>query len=89
MAAAASTTLWRMYGAKAGVPATVLTGLVAWQRIDERRHDLDDVIAGLVLGTVIAWNVTGGYEPRILGGRLTTGAHPGTGAPMIGLEWDL
>jgi hypothetical protein len=38
------------YGCWAGIPAYVLAGLVGWSRIDQREHDLSDVVFGSVLG---------------------------------------
>ncbi|MFN0050785.1 MAG: phosphatase PAP2 family protein, partial [Planctomycetales bacterium] len=37
------------YGWPIGVPAYVLAGLVGWSRIDQREHDLSDVVFGSLL----------------------------------------
>ncbi len=50
---ALASVLDKYYGPKAGLPAYTLAGVIAWTRIDERDHDLSDVVFGAVLGTVI------------------------------------
>lgn len=47
------------YGPKAGLPAYAMAGLIAWSRIDERDHDLSDVVFGATLGYVIGKAVAG------------------------------
>jgi len=41
------------YGPKVGIPAYMLAGAIGWTRIDQRDHDLSDVIFGAALGTII------------------------------------
>lgn len=41
------------FGHRTGVPAYVVAGLIGWSRIDERDHDLSDVVFGSVMGLVI------------------------------------
>jgi hypothetical protein len=41
------------YGGFAGLSAYTLAGLVAWQRIDDRKHDLSDVLFGAAFGYAI------------------------------------
>lgn len=52
------------YGWKAGLPAYVLAGLVGWSRIDQREHDLSDVVFGSVLGFVIGKTVAAAHLDR-------------------------
>jgi len=47
------------YGPRAGLPAYALAGLVGWSRIDQRAHDLSDVLFGAALGFVIGKSVAG------------------------------
>jgi membrane-associated phospholipid phosphatase len=54
-AIAANIETW--YGWKAGLPAYALAGLVGWSRIDQREHDLSDVVFGSVLGYTIGKSV--------------------------------
>ncbi len=62
------------YGPRAGIPAYLLAGIIGWTRIDERDHDLSDVVFGAVLGTVIGrtiarrhfergWELSPFYDP--------------------------
>lgn len=41
------------YGWRAGLPAYALAGLISWTRIDERDHDLSDIVFGAAMGYVI------------------------------------
>jgi hypothetical protein len=52
------------YGWKVGVPAYVLAGLVGWSRIDQREHDLSDVVFGAALGFVIGKTVSAAHIER-------------------------
>lgn len=50
------------YGWKLGLPAYALAGLVGWSRIDQREHDLSDVLFGAVLGCVIGKSVAATHQ---------------------------
>lgn len=52
------------YGWPAGLPCYVLAGLVGWSRIDQREHDLSDVVFGSVLGFVVGKSVAGAHLER-------------------------
>ena len=41
------------FGHSTGVPAFVVAGMIGWSRVDERDHDLSDVVFGSVMGLVI------------------------------------
>ena len=47
------------YGWDVGLPAYTLAGLISWSRIDERDHDLSDVVFGAAMGWVIGKSVAG------------------------------
>ena len=47
------------YGTGVGIPAYLAAGLIGWSRIDERDHDLSDVVFGAALGFVIGKAVAG------------------------------
>ena len=47
------------YGPRAGLPAYALAGLVGWSRIDQRDHDLSDVLFGAAIGFVVGKSVAG------------------------------
>ncbi|HLJ11666.1 MAG TPA: phosphatase PAP2 family protein [Planctomycetaceae bacterium] len=59
------------YGWQAGVPAYVLAGLVGWSRIDQREHDLSDVLFGSVLGWVIGRTVAAAHLNQTPNLRIT------------------
>jgi hypothetical protein len=73
-------------GWEAGLPAYTLAGLISWSRIDERDHDLSDVVFGAVMGYVIGKSVADFH----LGGdghvRLAPWCHPTEGASGVMLE---
>ncbi|MDF1562806.1 MAG: phosphatase PAP2 family protein [Deltaproteobacteria bacterium] len=62
-AAAWATLLWRRYGWRAGLPATLLTLLVGASRIQDGRHYLSDVLAGAVLGVSVTYVVDELFGP--------------------------
>ena len=61
---AIAATIEEYYGWKAGVPAYALAGLVGWSRIDQREHDLSDVVFGAVLGYVVGKSVAAAHLDR-------------------------
>ncbi|MBT4868421.1 MAG: phosphatase PAP2 family protein, partial [Planctomycetaceae bacterium] len=77
------------YGPKAGLPAYALAGLISWSRLDERDHDLSDVVFGAALGYVIGHAVAGQHlrcDSRV---RLLPYFHPteGTGGLMVDVSF--
>lgn len=74
------------YGHRAGLPAYAFAGLIGWSRIDERDHDLSDVLFGSVLGYVIGKSVAGRHlrcDPNV---RIFPYFHPTDGTP--GVMWE-
>ena len=74
------------HGPKAGLPAYTLAGLIGWSRIDERDHDLSDVIFGAALGYVVGKAVSGRHlygDSRV---RLFPFTHPTEGSTGLMLE---
>jgi len=53
------------YGWQVGLPSYALAGLVAWSRIDDRAHDLSDVVFGSALGFVIGKSVALSHLDRV------------------------
>lgn len=56
------------YGMKTAAPAYVLAGLIGWSRIDERDHDLSDVVFGAMLGYIVGKSVAAYHlsdDPRV------------------------
>lgn len=59
------------YGWQVGLPAYALAGLVGWSRIDQREHDLSDVVFGSVLGFVIGKSVAAAHLDRRANMKIT------------------
>ncbi len=74
------------YGPRIGVPAFLLAGLSGWERIDDREHDLSDVIFGAVLGYVIGKSVAADHGVRVCGMELQPLADPVSGTTGVCLE---
>lgn len=58
------------YGWPAGLPAYAVAGLVGWSRIDQREHDLSDVLFGAILGYVVGRSVAAAHIERYSGFRV-------------------
>jgi hypothetical protein len=74
------------YGWPVGLPACTLAGLISWSRIDERDHDLSDVVFGAAMGWVIGKSVAGTHlrnDGRIM---LLPWSHPHEWAQGVALE---
>jgi hypothetical protein len=74
------------YGHALGLPAYTLAGLVAWERIDDREHDLSDVVFGAALGYVIGRTVASEHQARFCGMELGPFTDPDTGSTGIAFE---
>lgn len=75
------------HGPKAGLPAYAMAGLIGWSRIDERDHDLSDVVFGAALGYVIGKAVSGRHlygDSRV---RIFPFTHPTEGSTGLMLEY--
>ncbi len=59
------------YGWEAALPAYALAGLVGWSRIDQREHDLSDVLFGSVLGFVVGKTVAAAHLDKNSNFRIT------------------
>ncbi|MGB2975389.1 MAG: phosphatase PAP2 family protein [Phycisphaerae bacterium] len=55
------------YGWKAGVPLYLLAGYTAASRLEDREHDLSDLVFGAALGWVVAHSVVRGELPQVAG----------------------
>lgn len=70
-------------GPMIGIPAYALAGLIGWSRIDERDHDLSDVVFGAALGYVVGKSVAGHHlygDSRV---RLLPYVHPTEGSSGV------
>lgn len=56
---ALAATIEEYYGPQYGIPAYMLAGLIGWSRIDQRDHDLSDVVFGMFLGYAIGKSISG------------------------------
>jgi hypothetical protein len=74
------------YGHSAGIPAYLLAGLVAWERIDDREHDLSDVVFGAALGYVIGRSVAEEHQLRFGQLSLEPFVDPWTGTSGVAIE---
>jgi hypothetical protein len=68
------------YGWPVGLPCYVLAGLVGWSRIDQREHDLSDVVFGSILGFVIGKSVAAAHMDGVTGCQITPYYDPATRA---------
>ena len=69
-----------------GLPAYILAGLVVWERVDDRKHDLSDVVFGAALGYVVGKTLAKEHQARFCGVELAPYADPNTGAIGIGID---
>ncbi len=74
------------YGPKAGLPAYAFAGLIGWSRIDERAHDLSDVVFGAALGYVIGKTVSRRHLAIDSSMQLLPYVHPTDGTAGVMLE---
>jgi len=74
------------YGPWVGLPSLALAGLVGYQRIDSREHDLSDVVFGAALGWVVGTSIAREDKarlPEICGMKLIPYTDPSTGASGV------
>lgn len=87
MSMAFATSLHYSYGWEVGLPAFLLSSLVAFQRVDSGAHELDDVIVGAALGFILARHVHRTRTPRFLGAEIAPFYDPGNNASGLSLGW--
>ena len=73
-------------GTAKALPVYALAGLIGWSRIDERDHDLSDVLFGAALGYVIGKSVAKQHRERDSQWRLLPYSHPVEPAAGLGAE---
>ncbi len=66
------------YGWPVGLPCYVLAGLVGWSRIDQREHDLSDVVFGSILGFVIGKSIAASHMDGCTGCKIAPWFDPAT-----------
>ena len=75
--------LHEYYGWKAGVPLYLLAGYSAATRLQDREHDLSDLVFGIALGYVVGHSVVQGELPRIGGFTVLPYADRNAGGVMF------
>ena len=79
--------LHEYYGWQVGVPAYLLAGYAAASRIEDREHNLSDVIFGVGLGIVVGHSVVKGELPQIGGFTLLPYADENGNGLMLMKQW--
>ncbi len=74
------------YGPKAGFSAYAFASIIGWTRIDERDHDLSDILFGAALGYVIGKSVAGYHLHNNSSARLWPSIDPVNGTGRIVYE---
>ncbi|MFM9965449.1 MAG: phosphatase PAP2 family protein [Planctomycetaceae bacterium] len=75
------------YGCQVGLPAYALATAVGFSRIDERVHDLSDVVFGAALGFVIGKAVAQKHQCDDSKCQFSAYIHPTDGTP--GIAWEV
>jgi len=75
------------YGWKAGVPLYLLAGYSAATRLEDREHDLSDVVFGAALGLVVGHSVVQGELPQVAGFHLLPYGGGDGGGLMLVKQW--
>ena len=66
-----ATVLYHHYGPWVGVPMMAFASFVGYERIDSKRHDFSDVVAGALIGLAVGHAVAGNHQPKIMGMDVT------------------
>ena len=74
------------YGHRAGLPAYTVAGLIGWSRIDERDHDLSDIVFGAALGYVIGKSVAKNHLCKDSRVNIFPYTHPTDGSSGVMLD---
>jgi len=75
------------YGWKVGVPLYLLSGYAAATRLEDREHDLSDVVFGAALGLVVGHSVVQGELPQVAGFYLLPYGGRDAGGLMLVKRW--
>lgn len=74
------------YGTPVAVPAYALAGLISWSRIDQRDHDLSDIVFGAAMGYVIGKTVARNHLHDRTDVVVMPSIDPGNGAVQLLVE---
>ncbi|HUU91270.1 MAG TPA: phosphatase PAP2 family protein [Phycisphaerae bacterium] len=75
------------YGWKAGLPLYLLAGYSAATRLEDREHDLSDLVFGAALGWVVGHSVAKGELPQIAGFHVLPYKREDAGGLMLVKQW--
>ncbi|MBL7140135.1 MAG: phosphatase PAP2 family protein [Planctomycetes bacterium] len=75
------------YGWEAGVPLYLLAGYSAATRLEDREHDLSDLVFGAALGLVIGHSVAHGELPEVAGFQVLPFGGRDAGGLMLMKRW--
>ena len=75
------------YGWKVGVPLYLLAGYSAATRLEDREHDLSDLVFGAALGLVVGHSVVQGELPQVAGFYLLPYGGRDAGGLMLVKRW--
>jgi len=75
------------YGWKAGVPLYLLAGYSSATRVEDREHDVSDLVFGAALGLVVGHSVVRGELPQVAGFHLLPYGGRDGGGLMLVKHW--
>ena len=75
------------YGWKAALPLYALAGYSAASRIEDREHDVSDLVFGAALGWVVGHSIAGGEPPQVAGFYVMPYVDPGSSGLMLMKSW--
>jgi len=84
---AVASVMHQYYGWQVGVPLYLLSGYVAASRIEDREHNVSDLVFGAALGVVIGHSVVKGELPQLGGFTILPYGGAGTGGLMMMKQW--
>lgn len=85
LAASGSSFLWGRYGWQYGLPATALTGFVAYSRVQARDHRWTDTLASIGISAIYGYIVTTPFQRRY---NIRTEITPMQGGAYISLAYN-
>jgi membrane-associated phospholipid phosphatase len=75
------------YGLKVGLPLYLVAGYSAASRLQDREHDLSDLVFGAALGWVVGHSVVKGELPHVAGFTVLPYGGPSSGGLMLVKRW--
>ncbi len=75
------------YGLKVGLPLYLVAGYSAATRLQDREHDLSDLVFGAALGWVVGHSVVKGELPHVAGFTVLPYGGPSSGGIMLVKQW--